>query len=55
MTIGKEGVEQARVHSLEETKAILDVFQKYGHNEIDTARVSMPKDIPSTLPDEEAE
>jgi len=38
MTIGKPGVEQARVHSLDDTSAILDVFQKYGHNEIDTAR-----------------
>jgi aflatoxin B1 aldehyde reductase len=26
------------VHSLEESAAILDVFQKFGHNEIDTAR-----------------
>ena len=28
-----------RVHTLEDTTAILDTFQKYGHNEIDTARV----------------
>ncbi|KAK3061831.1 hypothetical protein LTS18_005345 [Coniosporium uncinatum] len=38
MTIGKEGVEQTRVHTLDETKALLDIFQKHGHNEIDTAR-----------------
>lgn len=38
MTIGKEGAEQARVHTLDETKAILDVFQQHGHNEIDTSR-----------------
>src|SRR3954464_7816294 len=28
-----------RVHKLEDAAAILDVFQKHGHNEIDTARV----------------
>ena len=28
-----------RVHTLEDTTAILDVFQRHGHNEIDTARV----------------
>jgi len=39
MTLGKKGAEQARVHSLEESAAILDVFQKHGHNEIDTAIV----------------
>jgi aflatoxin B1 aldehyde reductase len=33
------GAEQARVHSLEECASILDVFQKYGHSEIDTAIV----------------
>lgn len=33
------GAEQARVHTLEECKSILDVFQKYGHSEIDTAIV----------------
>ena len=32
------GAEQARVHDFKEAAAILDVFQKYGHNEIDTAR-----------------
>ncbi|KAF2228811.1 Aldo/keto reductase [Viridothelium virens] len=39
MTIGKKGAEQARVHTLEEASAILDIFQKHGHNEIDSARV----------------
>lgn len=38
MTIGKEGTEQARVHSLEEAASMLDTFQKYGHKEVDTAR-----------------
>jgi len=31
-------VEQARVHDLKEAEAILDAFQKHGHNEIDSAR-----------------
>lgn len=39
MTLGKEGAEQVRVHSLDEAGKILDVFKKYGHNEIDTAIV----------------
>lgn len=38
MTFGKEGAEQSRVHDLETAKAILDVFQKHGHKEVDTAR-----------------
>lgn len=38
MTFGKEGAEQSRVHDLKTASAILDVFQKHGHNEIDTAR-----------------
>ncbi|KAI1878348.1 uncharacterized protein JN550_000530 [Neoarthrinium moseri] len=38
MTLGKEGADQARVHSLEESGAILDVFQKFGHIEVDSAR-----------------
>jgi len=33
------GAEQARVHDLTEAGKILDTFTKYGHNEIDTARV----------------
>lgn len=32
------GAEQARTHNLDDAKAILDVFQKHGHKEIDTAR-----------------
>ncbi|KAF2105138.1 Aldo/keto reductase [Rhizodiscina lignyota] len=39
MTIGKEGAEQARVHSLSEAKNILDIFTSHGHTEIDTSRV----------------
>jgi len=38
MTIGKAGIEQTRVHTLDEAAAILDVFQHHGHIEIDTAR-----------------
>ncbi|KAH6654661.1 keto reductase [Truncatella angustata] len=38
MTLGKEGAEQARVHSLDEAGKILDVFQAHGHVEVDTAR-----------------
>jgi aflatoxin B1 aldehyde reductase len=38
MTIGKPGVEQARVHDPEEAGKILDVFRSYGHTELDTAR-----------------
>jgi aryl-alcohol dehydrogenase-like predicted oxidoreductase len=33
------GVEMTRVHTLEDTTAILDTFQKHGHNEVDSARV----------------
>ncbi|KUI53240.1 Aflatoxin B1 aldehyde reductase member 3 [Cytospora mali] len=39
MTLGKEGAEQARIHDLKDCAEILDVFQKHGHTEIDTARV----------------
>lgn len=39
LTRSLTGREQARVHSLEEAGAILDVFRKYGHEELDTARV----------------
>jgi len=38
MTIGKAGAEQARVHDLKTAGQILDVFQKHGHSEVDTAR-----------------
>ncbi|KZS90075.1 Aldo/keto reductase [Sistotremastrum niveocremeum HHB9708] len=38
MTFGKPGREGARVHDLKDVSAILDVFQKHGHNEVDTAR-----------------
>jgi aflatoxin B1 aldehyde reductase len=33
------GVEQTRVHNLEDVGTMLDVFQSHGHNRIDTARV----------------
>ncbi len=33
------GVEQARVHDLKVAGDMLDLFQKHGHNEVDTARV----------------
>ena len=39
MTIGKPGIEMTRVTTLDDTKAILEVFQKHGHNEIDSARI----------------
>ncbi|EPE30579.1 NAD(P)-linked oxidoreductase [Glarea lozoyensis ATCC 20868] len=38
MTFGREGTEQARVSNLDDCKAILDIFQAHGHNQIDTAR-----------------
>jgi len=39
MTIGKPGIEMTRVTNLEDAGALLDTFTKYGHNEVDTARV----------------
>ncbi|KAL5488392.1 hypothetical protein ACEPAI_6500 [Sanghuangporus weigelae] len=39
MTFGEAGKEGARVHVLKDVEAILDIFQKHGHYEIDTARV----------------
>ncbi|KAH0525758.1 hypothetical protein TsFJ059_009177 [Trichoderma semiorbis] len=39
MTLGDKGATQARIHTLEESAEILDVFQQFGHSEIDTARV----------------
>ncbi|KUJ11678.1 Aldo/keto reductase [Mollisia scopiformis] len=39
MVLGKEGAEIARVHDLKDCAALLDVLQKHGHNEVDTARV----------------
>lgn len=38
MTFGAEGQEQARVHDVKDVGAILDIFQKHGHKEVDTAR-----------------
>lgn len=39
MTIGEADAESTRVHTLEEASGILDVFQKHGHDEVDTALV----------------
>ncbi|KAJ7499457.1 Aldo/keto reductase [Mycena latifolia] len=39
MTFGASGKEGARVTELKDVEAILDVFLKHGHREIDTARV----------------
>ncbi|KAJ7330430.1 Aldo/keto reductase [Mycena albidolilacea] len=39
MTFGAPGTEGARVHDLKDIEAILDVFLKHGHRELDTARV----------------
>ncbi|PNP38524.1 hypothetical protein TGAMA5MH_09605 [Trichoderma gamsii] len=39
MTLGEKGADQARIHTLEECAEILDVFQEFGHSEVDTARV----------------
>lgn len=38
MTFGREGEEQVRTSKLEDCAAILDTFQSYGHDEIDTSR-----------------
>jgi len=38
MTFGVEGKEGARVHNIDDVRAILDTFQEHGHTEIDTAR-----------------
>ena len=38
MTFGDAGEEQVRVTDLKDGGEILDIFQKYGHNEVDTAR-----------------
>ena len=34
MTFGEAGKEGARVHDLKDVEAILDVFQKHGHYEV---------------------
>ncbi|KAF2464734.1 aflatoxin b1-aldehyde reductase [Lindgomyces ingoldianus] len=39
MTVGKEGAEGARVHDTKDIASVLDVLQKHGHDEVDTARV----------------
>jgi aflatoxin B1 aldehyde reductase len=39
MTFGRKGVEQARVHDLEDAGKMLELFKSHGHVEIDTARL----------------
>ncbi|KAJ7787235.1 Aldo/keto reductase [Mycena olivaceomarginata] len=39
MTFGAKGADGARVHETKDIEAILDVFLKHGHRELDTARV----------------
>ncbi|KAF2738408.1 Aldo/keto reductase, partial [Polyplosphaeria fusca] len=39
MTFGKEGIEQVRTSNLDDCAAIIDLFQKHQHSEIDTSRV----------------
>jgi aflatoxin B1 aldehyde reductase len=39
MTFGAPGTDGARVHEQKDIEAILDVFLKHGHRELDTARV----------------
>ncbi|KAJ7149737.1 NADP-dependent oxidoreductase domain-containing protein [Mycena crocata] len=39
MTIGEPGREGIRITTQEDIVELLDVFQKHGHNEVDTARV----------------
>lgn len=34
MTFGEPGTEGSRVHDLKDVEAILDVFQKHGHDEV---------------------
>ncbi|KAH8783594.1 NADP-dependent oxidoreductase domain-containing protein [Hyaloscypha finlandica] len=38
MAIDKAGLEWARIHTVEDTVAILEVFRKHGYTELDTAR-----------------
>ncbi|KAJ4287546.1 hypothetical protein N0V90_012249 [Kalmusia sp. IMI 367209] len=39
MTFGPKGARSGQVHRLEDQATMLDVFQKHGHQEIDTARL----------------
>lgn len=38
MTFGEEGSMTSRLTNLDDVGAVLDVFQKYSHKEVDTAR-----------------
>ncbi|EJD00801.1 Aldo/keto reductase [Fomitiporia mediterranea MF3/22] len=39
MTFGESGKDGTRINDLKDVEAILDVFQKHGHYEVDTARM----------------
>ncbi|KAJ6142924.1 hypothetical protein N7471_002377 [Penicillium samsonianum] len=39
MTVGRPGLEGARIHTLEDLSVMLDCFQRHGHSEVDTSRV----------------
>ncbi|KAF8573618.1 Aldo/keto reductase [Ramaria rubella] len=39
MTFGAQGKHQARISDLEDASIILDIFQRHGHYEVDTARI----------------
>ncbi|QSZ31168.1 hypothetical protein DSL72_000731 [Monilinia vaccinii-corymbosi] len=39
MTFGKPGVVQTRVHDIKDVSSMISLFQSYGYNEMDTARV----------------
>ncbi|KAJ5610302.1 Aldo/keto reductase [Penicillium lagena] len=38
MTLGKPNTAHVRIDTIDSTNAMLDMFQKYGHTEVDTAR-----------------
>ena len=51
MTFGREGEEQVRTSDIDDCAAILDNFQSYGHNEVDTSRFyGVRTPIPSRPP-----
>ncbi|KAJ7787242.1 Aldo/keto reductase [Mycena olivaceomarginata] len=41
MTFGAKGADGARVHETKDIEAILDVFLKHGHRELDTAQLTV--------------
>jgi len=51
MTFGREGEEQVRTSDINDCAAILDTFQSYGHDEVDTSRFyGVRTPIPSRPP-----